>query len=60
MKNTSARSRARRFRRTCTDAAAWARARRRVALAQALRGACYAAGSGVVGLAVVWLEHHVA
>ncbi|MGW5353391.1 hypothetical protein ACWERV_23130 [Streptomyces sp. NPDC004031] len=58
MKNTSARPWAYRFRRTCTGAAAWARARRRAALAQVLRGACYAVGSGAVGLAVVWLEHH--
>jgi hypothetical protein len=39
-----------------TAALQWAARRRRAALAQMLRGACYGFGTGVIGLAFVWVE----
>lgn len=39
-----------------TVALHWITRRRRVALAQLLRGACYGVGTGVIGLAFVWME----
>lgn len=41
------------------NATAWALARRRAALALALRGACYGAGTGTVGLLTMWLQHRL-
>jgi hypothetical protein len=38
---------------------AWAATRRRAALAQALRGACYGAGTGAAGLATLWIQHRL-
>ncbi|WP_329257737.1 hypothetical protein [Streptomyces pseudovenezuelae] len=32
---------------------------RRTALAQLLRGACYGAGTGAVGLFFLWVEHRM-
>lgn len=40
---------------TC-DAARWISRRRRVAADQFLRGACYGAGTAVVGLLAVWAQ----
>ncbi|MEU0945531.1 hypothetical protein ABZ379_22505 [Streptomyces canus] len=37
----------------------WTVRRRRIALAQLLRGACYGAGTGAVGLIFVWVEHRM-
>ncbi|MFF3968030.1 hypothetical protein ACFYZI_41575 [Streptomyces griseorubiginosus] len=37
----------------------WIVRRRRIALAQLLRGACYGAGTGVVGLIFMWVEHQM-
>ena len=39
-----------------TVALHWITRRRRVALAHLLRGACYGVGTGVIGLAFVWME----
>lgn len=44
---------------SCRTALAWAAARRRPALALALRGACYGAGTGAAGLVTFWLEHRL-
>ncbi|MEV7192304.1 hypothetical protein AB0N81_10925 [Streptomyces sp. NPDC093510] len=35
----------------------WARARRRTALSQLLRGICFGSGSGLITLIVFWLTH---
>ncbi|MDH6221677.1 hypothetical protein [Streptomyces pseudovenezuelae] len=35
----------------------WIARRRRTALAQVLRGACYGAGTGAVGLIFMWAQH---
>ncbi|MGX1471317.1 UNVERIFIED_CONTAM: hypothetical protein RKD50_000125 [Streptomyces canus] len=37
----------------------WIARRRRTALAHLLRGACYGAGTGAVGLLVMWMEHQL-
>ncbi|MFE3032115.1 hypothetical protein ACFXKY_10720 [Streptomyces canus] len=37
----------------------WTVRRRRIALAQLLRGACYGAGTGAAGLFFVWVEHRM-
>ncbi|MFE7854375.1 hypothetical protein [Streptomyces sp. NPDC057403] len=37
----------------------WIARRRRTALAQLLRGACYGAGTGAVGLIFMWVEHRM-
>ncbi|MDT0487208.1 hypothetical protein OHQ89_50855 [Streptomyces canus] len=37
----------------------WIARRRRTALAHLLRGACYGAGTGAVGLIFVWMEHQL-
>ncbi|MFJ6087971.1 hypothetical protein ACIQI8_42055 [Streptomyces sp. NPDC092369] len=35
----------------------WITRRRRTALTQVLRGACYGAGTGAAGLIFLWAEH---
>ncbi|MEV0258876.1 hypothetical protein AB0H82_32015 [Streptomyces sp. NPDC050732] len=35
----------------------WARARRRTALSQMLRGACFGSGSGLITLTIYWITH---
>ncbi|WP_328752708.1 hypothetical protein OHT57_44710 [Streptomyces sp. NBC_00285] len=42
-----------------TAAWTWLARRRRTALAQLLRGACYGAGTGAVGLLFMWAEHRM-
>jgi hypothetical protein len=37
----------------------WLARRRRTALNQLLRGACYGAGTGAVGLFFMWVEHQM-
>jgi hypothetical protein len=34
----------------------WIASRRRIALSHLLRGACYGAGTGLIGIAFVWVE----
>ncbi|WP_210570745.1 hypothetical protein [Streptomyces sp. GESEQ-4] len=34
----------------------WIARRRRIALSHLLRGACYGAGTGLIGIAFVWVE----
>ncbi|MGX1271309.1 hypothetical protein [Streptomyces phaeoluteigriseus] len=45
-----------RWRRTACDITRWLSRRRRVAADQFLRGACYGAGTAVVGLLALWLQ----
>ena len=45
-----------RCRRTTCDITRWLSRRRRIAADQFLRGACYGAGTAVVGLLAVWLQ----
>ncbi|MET7575289.1 hypothetical protein ABZT04_43585 [Streptomyces sp. NPDC005492] len=40
-------------------AVAWRARRRRTALTQVMRGACYGIGTGAVGLAFVWAQQHL-
>ncbi|WP_405856916.1 hypothetical protein OG407_09680 [Streptomyces sp. NBC_01515] len=42
-----------------TAAAAWIARRRRTALTQVLRGACYGIGTGVIGLAFMLMEYRL-
>ena len=37
----------------------WIAHRRRTALVHLLRGACYGAGTGAVGLIFMWVEHRL-
>ncbi|MEV5440477.1 hypothetical protein AB0K80_31370 [Streptomyces sp. NPDC052682] len=39
-----------------TAALQWLTRRRRTALAHLLRGACYGMGTGMIGLAFIWVE----
>ncbi|OQD53056.1 hypothetical protein BM536_034195 [Streptomyces phaeoluteigriseus] len=45
-----------RCRRATSDITRWLSRRRRIAADQFLRGACYGAGTAVVGLLAVWLQ----
>jgi hypothetical protein len=38
---------------------AWLARRRRAALAQVLRGACYGIGTGAIGLVFLWAQQHL-
>jgi hypothetical protein len=40
-------------------ALAWLARRRRAALAQVLRGACYGIGTGAIGLVFLWAQQHL-
>ncbi|MER5450582.1 hypothetical protein ABT052_39645 [Streptomyces sp. NPDC002766] len=42
-----------------TTARTWIAHRRRTVLAHLLRGACYGAGTGAVGLLFMWAEHRL-
>jgi len=42
-----------------TAAAAWLARRRRTALTQVLRGACYGIGTGVIGLVFMLMEYRL-
>ncbi|WUH90268.1 hypothetical protein OG900_09260 [Streptomyces sp. NBC_00433] len=50
---------AHRIARTARNLLAWAAARRRTALLQVLRGACYSTGTGTIGLLTYWIQHHI-
>ncbi|MFJ9100798.1 hypothetical protein ACIRJM_20305 [Streptomyces sp. NPDC102405] len=49
----------RRGRERLIAAGKWIARRRRTALSHLLRGACYGAGTGAVGLIFVWVEHQM-
>nr|WSX75786.1 hypothetical protein OH826_19195 [Streptomyces sp. NBC_00899] len=50
---------AHRIAQTSRNLYSWAASRRRTAILLALRGACYGAGTGTMGLLTYWIEHHI-